>query len=96
MYDFREDTRFKDIVPLEKKLWLSSPTMHGEEIRYVQDAFDKNWITTAGENVNELEKIAAEYIGCKYAVGLSSGIAAIDEINHGSVKPLDELIRKRL
>ena len=71
---------FKDknnLKKFEKKVWLASPTMHGEELAFVQDAFDKNWITTAGENVNELEKMAAEYLGCKYAVGLSSGTAAL-------------------
>ena len=47
-----------DIKPFEKKIWLASPTMHGGvELGYVQDAFEKNWITTAGENVNEVERI---------------------------------------
>ncbi len=75
--DYRLDSRFKGIEPFENKVWLSSPTMHGEELEFVEDAFEKNWITTAGENVNELEKAAADYIGCKYAVGLSSGTAAL-------------------
>lgn len=66
-----------DIKPFEKKIWLSSPTMHGDELKWVQDAFDKNWITCAGENVNECERIAAEQAGCKYAVGLSCGTAAL-------------------
>ena len=77
MNNYLEDSRFEGIKPFEKKIWLASPTMHGEELAFVQDAFDKNWITTAGENVNELEKMAAEYLGCKYAVGLSSGTAAL-------------------
>ena len=47
-----------DIKPFEKKIWLASPTMHDDiELGYVQDAFEKNWITTAGENVNEVERI---------------------------------------
>lgn len=66
-----------ELNPFEKKIWLSSPTMHGDELKWIHDAFDKNWITTAGENVNELERIAAEHIGCKYAVGLSCGTAAL-------------------
>ena len=66
-----------NITPFENKIWLASPTMHGDELRWVQDAFDKNWITTAGENVNECEKLVAEHIGCKYAVGLSCGTAAL-------------------
>lgn len=61
----------------EKKIWLSSPTMHGDELKWVTDAFDKNWITTAGENVNEVERIVAEYVGCKYAVALSCGTASL-------------------
>lgn len=65
------------IKPFEKKIWLASPTMHGDEQKWVNDAFLKNWITTAGENVNEVEKLAAEYVGCKYAVGLSCGTAAL-------------------
>lgn len=77
MLDYKNDSRFEGIEPFEDKVWLASPTMHGLEQRYVQDAFDKNWITTAGENVNELEKIAAEYVGVNQAVGLSCGTAAI-------------------
>lgn len=66
-----------DIKPFKNKIWLSSPTMHGDELRWVQDAFEKNWITTAGENVNECEKLVAEKVGCKYAVGLSCGTASL-------------------
>lgn len=66
-----------DIKPFEKKVWLSSPTMHGDELKWVTDAFEKNWITTAGENINETEKLVADYIGCNYAVGLSCGTAAL-------------------
>ncbi len=63
--------------PFENKIWLSSPTMHGDELKWVQDAFAKNWITTAGENINELERIVAEYAGVKYAVALSCGTASL-------------------
>ena len=66
-----------EIKPFENKVWLASPTMHGEEQQYVNAAFDANWITTAGENINELEKNVCEYIGCKYAVGLASGTSAL-------------------
>lgn len=65
------------IHPFEKKLWLASPTMHGEEQEYVNRAFTQNWITTAGENVNEVERISAEYAGLSHAVALSSGTAAL-------------------
>ena len=61
----------------QNKIWLASPTMHGDELKYIHDAFDKNWITTAGENINELESLVTEYVGCKYAVGLSCGTAAL-------------------
>lgn len=67
----------KNICKFENKVWLSSPTMHGDEQKWVNDAFEKNWITTAGENVNETEILVAEEIGCKYAVALSCGTAAL-------------------
>ena len=70
------------IKPFEKKIWLSSPTMHGDEQKWVNDAFEKNWITTAGENINEVEKLVANYTGVKYAVALSCGTAAL----HLSIK----------
>ena len=75
--NYKEDPRFQGIEPFEKKIWLSSPTMHGEEQKWINDAFDKNWITTAGENINEIEKQIAAKIGRKYAVALSCGTAAL-------------------
>ncbi len=66
-----------EIKPFEKKLYLSSPTMHGEEIKYIQEAYDTNWMSTVGANINESEKMIAEKIGCKAAVALSSGTAAL-------------------
>ena len=66
-----------EIKPLENKVWLSSPTMHGEELRYMQEAYETNWMSTVGKNINEVERIVAESIGCKYAVALSSGTAAL-------------------
>lgn len=66
-----------ELKKFEKKVWLSSPTMHGDELKWMQDAFEKNWMTTAGENVNVLERIIAEKVGVKYAVALSSGTAAL-------------------
>ena len=71
------DSRFAGIKPFKQKIWLASPTMHGDEQKWVKDAFDKNWITTAGENINEVEKMMADYIGINYAVGLSCGTAAL-------------------
>ena len=75
--DFSKDPRFAGIERLEKKVWLSSPTMHGEELKWIQDAFDKNWITTAGENINEIEKQVAAKVGRNCAVALSAGTAAL-------------------
>ena len=67
----------KEIKPLEKKVWLSSPTMHGEEIKYVTEAYETNWMSTVGANINEVEKIACEKIGCKYSVALATGTSAL-------------------
>ncbi|HJC11775.1 DegT/DnrJ/EryC1/StrS family aminotransferase [Mordavella massiliensis] len=74
---YLNDPRFKGITPFESKIWLSSPTMHGDEEKWVVDAIRKNWVSTVGENINEVERMTAEKIGCKYAVGLSSGTAAL-------------------
>ncbi len=75
--DFRTDARFAGIVPFEKKVWLATPTMHGEEAYWVNEAIRTNWVSTVGENINEVERLAAEKIGRKFAVGLSSGTAAL-------------------
>lgn len=63
--------------PFDKKLWLSSPTMHGPELEYMREAFESNWMSTFGENLNEVERLAAEYVGRKFAVALSTGTAAL-------------------
>lgn len=65
------------IKPFEKKVWLSTPTMHGEELKYITEAYETNWMSTVGENINEVERLACEKIGCKYAVALSAGTAAL-------------------
>ncbi len=62
---------------LEKKVYLASPTMHGEELLYMQKAYETNWMSTVGENINEVERMAAERVGCRHAVALSSGTAAL-------------------
>jgi len=66
-----------DITPFEKKIWLSSPTMHGDELKYVTEAYETNWMSTVGANINEVERLTAEKIGCKYAVALTCGTAAL-------------------
>lgn len=77
MMNFLTDPRFMGIKPFKSKVWLSSPTMHGDEQRWIDDAIQTNWVSTVGANINEVEKLIAEYIGVKYAVGLSSGTAAL-------------------
>ena len=77
MHDFLADSRFAGIKPFENKIWLSSPTMHGDEQYWVNDAIRTNWVSTVGANINKIEKQIAEYIGVKYAVALSAGTAAL-------------------
>lgn len=60
-----------------KKILLSSPTMHGEELQFVKEAIETNWVSTVGENINRLEEMVANYVGTKYAVALASGTSAI-------------------
>lgn len=74
---FLNDPRFEGIVPFDNKVWLSSPTMHGDEKKWVDEAIETNWVSTIGANINEVEKIVAEKIGRKYAVALSAGTAAL-------------------
>ncbi|MFR5700293.1 MAG: DegT/DnrJ/EryC1/StrS family aminotransferase [Blautia massiliensis (ex Durand et al. 2017)] len=71
---FKESNKFEKF---ESKVWLSSPTMHGPEIEYVKEAYETNWMSTVGKNINEVEKLACEYIGCKYAIALSAGTASL-------------------
>ncbi|MBR2059590.1 MAG: DegT/DnrJ/EryC1/StrS family aminotransferase [Fibrobacter sp.] len=61
----------------EKRVWLASPTMHGEELRYMQEAYETNWMSTVGKNIDEVERLVAEKVGVKYAVALSAGTAAL-------------------
>ncbi len=61
----------------DNKVWLSSPTMHGTELTYVKEAYETNWMSTVGKNINEVERITCEKVGCKYAVALSAGTAAL-------------------
>lgn len=65
------------IKPFDKHIWLSSPTMHGPEAEYMMEAYNTNWMSTVGKNINEIEIQIAEYIGVKYAVALSSGTSAL-------------------
>lgn len=69
--------RFAGIEPFEHRIWLASPTMHGDEQRWVDEAIRTNWVSTVGANIDAVEKQAAEYIGVRHAVALSCGTAAL-------------------
>lgn len=71
---FNKDNQFE---PFENKVWLSSPTMHGDELKYVTEAYETNWMSTVGANINEAERMLAQKVECRYAVALSSGTAAL-------------------
>ena len=71
--------KFKD------KVWLSSPTMHGDELKYITEAYETNWMSTVGKNIDEVESSICNKVGCKHAVALSAGTAAL----HMAVKLAD-------
>ena len=80
------------IKRFENKVWLATPTMHGEELEYMTKAYETNWMSTVGENINVVEKELAEYVGCKYAVALSSGTAGLHlAMKLAGVKPGDKV-----
>ena len=66
-----------EIKPFQEKVWLSSPTMHGEELNYIEEAYRTNWMSTVGENLNQIEKQIADKVGVCHAVALSCGTAAL-------------------
>ena len=71
---FKRKSEFR---PFTNKVWLATPTMHGEELKYVTEAYETNWMSTVGQNINEVERVAAETAGVKYAVALSCCTAAL-------------------
>ncbi len=78
--------------PFDKKIWLASPTMHGEEQKYIKEAFDTNWVSTVGANLEHLEKSVRDYVGCKASVALSAGTAALHlAVKLAGVKPGDKV-----
>ncbi len=77
MIDIKTDPRFRGFEPFPARIWLSSPTMHGDEQRWVDEAIQTNWVSTVGRNIDEVEKAIVSYVGCRYAVGLSAGTAAL-------------------
>ena len=92
----------KDIQPFEKKVLLSSPTMHGDEAKYMMEAYDTNWMSTVGKNIDETEKRIAEYVEVKHAVALSAGTAALHlatklagEKVYGQARPYEGTLKGR-
>ena len=75
----------------ENKIWLATPTMHGDEMRYVTEAYESNWMSTVGENINEVERLAAQGTQMQYAVALSCCTAAL----HLAVKHAGERLYGR-
>lgn len=65
------------IEPFKTKVWLSSPTMHGEEVKYMAEAYETNWMSTVGMNIDAIEQSVCQKLGCKYAVALSAGTASL-------------------
>ena len=78
--------------PFANKIWLSSPTMHGEELQYITEAYETNWMSTVGANIDEVERLACEKTGSGYAVALSAGTAALHmAVRLAGVKPGDKV-----
>ena len=67
----------KNFKKFDSKVWLSSPTMYSDSMKYAMEAYETNWMSTVGANINEVERIAANKVGAKYAVALSTGTAAL-------------------
>ena len=100
MTDFKNDPRFTGIEPFAAKLWLSSPTIHGGEQHWVDEAIQTNWVSTVGENIDVIERQLAEYVGVKHAVALSCGTSALHlatklagERLYGQARPNDGTLR---
>ncbi len=80
--------RNENIEPLASKVWLSSPTMHGEEMKYMAQAYETNWMSTIGANIDAVEGMICEKVGCRYAVALSTGTASLHmAVKLAGVKP---------
>lgn len=81
------------LLEQNERIWLSSPTMHGDELRFMQEAFESNWMSTIGANIDAIEQQVAEYVGCEHAVALASGTAALHlAVKLAGVRPGDEVL----
>ena len=76
------------ISPFEEKVWLARPSVYQNSIDYIYEACTSKWMTTAGTNINEVEREITEMVGCMYAVALSAGTAAL----HMAVKLAGEAL----
>ena len=66
--------------------------MHGDELKYMKEAYEKNWMSTVGENINEVEKLICKKVGCQYAVALSSGTSTLHlAVKLAGIKPGDKV-----
>lgn len=84
--------KFRKYEAFNTKLWLASPKMHGEEQKWIDEAIRTNWMSTVGENIDETERLLAEKVGCKYAVALSAGTAALHlAAKLAEIKPGDKV-----
>ena len=80
------------IQKMKNKIWLATPTMHGDELKYMTEAYETNWMSTVGANIDEVEHLVCEKVGCKYAVALSSGTAALHmAVKLAGVQPGDRV-----
>ena len=88
---YGKETKILQLQPFEQKLWLSSPTMHGDELKYMTEAYETNWMSTVGKNIDEIERIVSEKLGCGYAVALASGTSALHlAVKLAGVKPSEK------
>ncbi len=84
--------KLNDFTAFESKQWLSTPSMYEDSMEYVMEAYKTNWMSTVGANINEVEKQMTELVGCKYAVALSAGTAALHlAMKLAGVKPGDKV-----
>lgn len=88
----RTTAESKEISPFKNTVWLSSPTMHGEELEYITEAYKTNWMSTIGKNIDEVERLACEQVGCRCAVALNCGTSALHlAVRLAGVKPGDRV-----
>ena len=72
----------------ESKVWLSSPTMYDDSMKYVMEAYETNWMSTVGKNIDEVEAMVCEKVGCGHSVALSAGTSALHlAVKLAGVKP---------